>query len=311
LTLLLSADGQRLYAHAAQTGQSPGALHVLDTASGVEAATVDGLGPGQVFSVAGLYRERYGHAAQPLQVPADLRPTPVAGITLSASPSAVLAGDALGVEVRFVDPGTGRALAPDQSDVQFAPPARVSAVVSQGADPDRGLILELQPVEYGVYRGSAAAPSPTSWSQGTFTLQAIAEWPDGLRRRTLLQDAVVVQPAFAGSDGRRYLLRVSSEPTQPVVDQPARVAIEVVDADTGAALPDGVSLLGDLPGFVDATFYADRGGGVMVRRLGSVGPGAYAGSVGLFSPGPWRVLVSLGPPVSDTLAVGTLVATPR
>jgi hypothetical protein len=310
-TLLLSADGQRLYAHDAQTGRSPGALHVLDTASGVEAATVDGLGTGQVFSVAGLYRERYGHAARPLQVAADLKPTPVAGITVSASPSAALAGDALGVEVRFVDPGTGRTLVPDQSDVPFAPPARVFAVVSQGADPDRGLTLELALVEYAVYRGSLAAPAPTNWSHGTFTLQAIAEWPDGLRRRTLLQDAVVVQPAFAGSDGRRYLLRVSSEPTQPVVDQPARVAIEVVDAETGAALPDGVTLFGGLPPFVDATLYADRSGGVMVRRLQPVGPGAYAGRVSLFSPGPWRVLVSFGPPVSETFAVGTLAVTTR
>lgn len=310
-TLLLSADGQRLYAHDTQTGLSPGALHVLDTSSGVEAATVDGLANGQVFSVAGLYRDQYGQVARPPGLPATLSSTPVAGMAVSASPSAVLAGDQLGVEVRFVDPGTGRTLAPDQSDVQFAPPARVFAVVSQGADPDQGLTLELEPVEYGVYRSSAAAPAPTNWSQGSFTLQVVAEWPDGLRRRALLQDAVLVRPAFAGSDGRRYLLRIASEPMQPVMDQPAQVVIDVVDAKTGLALPDGVNLFGGLPPFMDATFYADGSGGVMVRRLESVRPGAYAGAVSLFSSGRWRVLVSLGPPVSATFALGRLAVAER
>ncbi|MDQ6674244.1 MAG: lactonase family protein, partial [Chloroflexota bacterium] len=305
-TLQLSPDGRRLYALDAQTGQSSGVLHVLDTSSGVQLATMDGPGNGQMFSVAGLFRERYGHVARPLEVPAALNPAPVAGIVLSASPVTVLAGDPLGIEVRFVDPITGRTLTPDQSDVLFAPPARVFAVISQAADPNQGLTVELDPVEYGVYRGNASAPSPTNWSRGSFTLQSVAEWPDGLRRRTLIQDALVVQPAFAGSDGRRYALRVTSEPTQPALDQPAQVAIDVVDAETRAALPDGVSVFGGLPAFVDATFYADRTGGVTIRRLDSVRPGAYAGSVNFFSPGPWRVLVSLGPPVSDTFAAGTL-----
>ncbi len=310
-TLLLSTDGQRLYAYAAQTGQSPGALHVLDTSSGAEVTTVDGPGNGQVFSVADLYRERYGRGARGLDTPADISPAAVAGISMGASPGVVLAGDPLAVEVRFVDPGTGRTLAPGQSDVQFAPPARVFVVVSQGADPDRGLTFELDPVEYGVYRGSAPAPTSTNWSQGNLTLLAVAEWPKGLQRRTLVNNAVVVQPVFAGSDGRRYLLRVASQPAHPVLDQPAQVTIDLVDAETRAALPDGITLVGGLPPFVDATFYADRSGGVTVRRLNAVRDGAYSGSVTLFSAGPWRVLVSLGPPISDTFALGTLaVATP-
>jgi len=76
-------------------------------------------------------------------------------------------------------------------------------------------------------------------------------------------------------------------------------------------LPDGITLFGGLLPFVDATFYADRSGGGTVRRLESVSHGAYAGTVSLFSAGPWRVLVSLGPPVSDTFAVGTLAVTTR
>jgi hypothetical protein len=110
------------------------------------------LGNGQMFSVAGLFRERYGHVARPLEVPAARNPAPVAGIVVSASPATVLAGDPLGVEVRFVDPATGRTLTPDQPDVLFAPPARVFAVISQTADPNQGLTIELDPVDYGAYR---------------------------------------------------------------------------------------------------------------------------------------------------------------
>jgi hypothetical protein len=49
------------------------------------------------------------------------------------SPATVLAGDPLGVVVRFVDPGTGRTLMPDQWNVLFTPPARVFALMSQAA----------------------------------------------------------------------------------------------------------------------------------------------------------------------------------
>jgi hypothetical protein len=304
--LLLSPDGRRLYALDAQTGQSPAALHMLDTASGKPTATIDGPTNGQLFSIAGLFRERYGHLAHAFETPVDLNPAPVAGIAVSASPATALAGDPLSVEVRFVDPGTGRTLMPDQSNVLFTRPARVFALISHAADPNDGLTVELDPVEYGLYRGTISAPSPTNWSRASFTLQSVAEWPDGLRRRTLVQDAVVVQPAFTGSDGLRYVLRVVSEPTQPAVDQPVQITVDVVDAETSAALPDDVTLFGGLPTFVDASFYADRSGGVTIRRLDSVRRGAYASSVSLFSPGTWRVIVSLGPPVSDTFAVGTL-----
>jgi hypothetical protein len=72
--LQLSPDGRRLTARDAQ----PGALHVLDTSSGVQTATIDGLGSDQMFSVAGLFRERYGHLARPLDVPAAVDPARVA-----------------------------------------------------------------------------------------------------------------------------------------------------------------------------------------------------------------------------------------
>jgi hypothetical protein len=297
--LQLSPDGRRLYALDAQAGQSAGALQMVDTSSGMQTATVDGLGNGQLFSVAGLFREQYGHLARPPEVSVVTDPAPLAGIAARASPATVLAGDPLGVEVRFVDPGTGRTLKPDQSDVLFAPPAGVFAVISQTADPNVGLTVELDQVEYGSYRGTVSAPSPTNWSRGSFSVQSVAEWPDGLQRRTLVQDAVLVQPAVTGSDGRRYILRVTTEPAHPVVDQPVQV-------ETSAVVPNSVTLFGGPPPVVDATFYADRSGGAIVRRLDSVRHGEYVGSISLFSPGPWRVLVSLGPPVSDMFAVGTL-----
>ncbi len=92
-----------------------------------------------MFSIAGLFRERYGHLARPPEV----RPHSIRrrwrGIAVSASLGTVLSGDPLGVEVRFADPVTGRTLTPDQSDVLFALPARVFTVISKAADPKQGL----------------------------------------------------------------------------------------------------------------------------------------------------------------------------
>jgi hypothetical protein len=92
-TLQLSPDRHRLYALDAQTVQSPPSLHVLDTSSGVPMAMLDGPSNGQLFSVAGLFRERCGHLAEPLVTRGELHPVPVAGIAVTANPTTVLAGD--------------------------------------------------------------------------------------------------------------------------------------------------------------------------------------------------------------------------
>ena len=105
-----------------------------------------------------------------------------------------------------------------------------------------------------------------------------AEWADGLQRRVELQDAVFVQPSFTGTDGRTYVLQVSSDPSRPRVDEDTRLLAAFVDPDTGSPLPNTVSLVGGLPERMEAACYAQ---GVTIRVLSPVGHGAYVGTVRL------------------------------
>jgi hypothetical protein len=157
-----------------------------------------------------------------------------------------------------------------------------------------------------VYRGSVVVPVPKSWSQGTFSVQVTAEWPDGSRRATPAQDAFTVQPALPGTDGRRYILRVTTVPEQPVAEQPAVVRIAFVDADSGAPFPDGISLAGGPPALVEGSFYSSSG--FTRPSYTPIGGGVYEGQVRLFAPGTWRVMVTLSSPVDSTYTIGTVEA---
>ena len=118
-----------------------------------------------------------------------------------------------------------------------------------------------------------------------------------------------MQPALAGIDGRRYILRVTSQPDPAVADQPATVRIAIVDAETGAPLTDETRLAGGAPAMVEASFYG--GGGFTKPPFTPMGGGIYEGQVRLFSPGLWRVIATLGAPINGTYTIGTIEAASR
>jgi dipeptidyl aminopeptidase/acylaminoacyl peptidase len=308
-TVLLSADGRSLYVQDPPGGGAgSGALRVVDTATGGEVSRTDPLGNGQVSTVAELYRDRYGRSPRATDAARAAGTTfvPVAPMVVDVSPRQGVAGDAVTLEARFVD-AAGRTVEPGQADVRFEPPAHVVAILSRGADPNDRQTVPLDPASYAIYQGSAILSAPDSWSPGSLSVQVIAEWPDGLRRRAFVRDAVVVQPAFVGSDRRRYVLRVTSEPDPPVAEQPALVRIAFVDAETGAPAADGPQPVADLPALKDATFFGD--GGFTRQQLAEVGQGVYEGEVRLWSAGTWRVMATLGAPVDRTYTIGVLYTT--
>jgi hypothetical protein len=101
---------------------------------------------------------------------------------------------------------------------------------------------------------------------------------------------LTVQPAFKGMDNHRYILKLSADPAQPVVNQEATLRATFVDADTGAPLPENVSLVDGLPAELEADLFAPAG--VSGRTLKSVGHGVYQGPVKLFSAQTWTVRIS-------------------
>jgi hypothetical protein len=286
----LGDDGRRLYVQ--PLSWAPGAvpeLRILDAATGAELDRVD-LIPGRLVSLAQRYRETYGRSpdTRPGAAP---RVLPMAAMAVAANPGTIVGGDAAAVELRFVAPGTDRPVGPGQPDVRYDPPARAwAALVQRHGTGDDDRTVGLAPAGHGVYRGTVALPSPTSWGDGSWSVRAVAEWPDGVRRRATLEDAVVVQRAFAGTDGRRYILEVATNPAPPVVDRPAAVRLAFVDAETRAPLPAGVSIAEDLPRDAEVAFF---GAGVNSEDLRRAGHGVYEGEVQLWAPGPWRVWAAL------------------
>jgi hypothetical protein len=308
-TLLLSADGRYLYAQQAPWGQGAdvGVVRVLDTMTGAPVFASESLPAARLVSLAELYRTAYGKSPAAVPAGVGLPIQPIASMEVAVGPNTVVGGDAVAVELRFADPASGRTVEARQAGVRYEPPARVTATLLQRHARGEDRTVALDPAGYGVYHGTVVLPSPASWSDGSWSARVIAEWPDGLRRRAALEDAVVVQPSFAGTDGRRYILQVTTDPTRPVVDQLAAVRAAFVDADTRAPLPAGVTLADAMPDAVEAAFFGD---GVTTEDLRPAGHGVYEGNVRVWSSGAWRVWASLhraGVP-SVSLAVGSLRA---
>jgi hypothetical protein len=161
----------------------------------------------------------------------------------------------------------------------------------------------LENAGYGVYRAVATPRRAGNWSLGV-----TAEWPDGARRRAQQANALIVQAAFDASDGRRYVVRVATDPAQPAVRQPATVRAAFVDFATGAPLPDGATPPVGLPPKIEVAFFAQAG--VTSVSLASVGHGVYEGQATLWSIETWTVRLSVtGPDGEDvTFEAGAVQA---
>lgn len=287
LALSLSGDGRALTVETWNIGQFSDAQHglqTLDTTSGATLFTTTLPNQGTATSLADLYRETYGRSPRAGGVsPTDAAFVPVAMPVPTISPANVLAGDRVTFELRFADPATGDTVAPGERGVRYDPPAGVTATLCRA---DTCLpALALDPAGYGVYRGSAVVRD-----LGVWTVRFTARGADGAARTVTATAALTVQPAFRGTDGRRYKLAITTDPTPPVAGQWATVTAAFVDAATGAPLPAGVALADGLPAELEVDFFAPAG--VTSSSLKPTGHGAYTGQVNLPAAGTWTVRVT-------------------
>lgn len=300
-TMFLSADGSQLTVQELpwSSRSSAGVVHILSTASGIEASSSPPLQQVELRSVPALFTEQYGHAPTVIAT-APLAP-PNSVLLASLSSTRTIANAPIALEVRFVDPATGALPA------SFDAPAQVNAHVFNGRTMDHA--FELQASSPGVYRGTFSLPQPRSGSNNAWSVQAVAEWPDGLRRRVELRDAVFVRPSFAGSDGRMYVLDVTTVPDQPRVNEDAEVRATFVESLSGTPLPANVSLVDGLPERLELGFF---GTGSSTRWFERVEHGVFGGQVRLWTSGEWRVWTAL-PRASggtDTLLIGSFSVQP-
>jgi hypothetical protein len=218
----------------------------------------------------------------------------VARLDVALDRTSILAGDRVTVDARFVDPRDGKPLTPDQAGVRFNPPRRVTATFYHGQLDADAVVVELQPVGFGHYRGSVSLAGPQVWS-----LQVDATRDNGPGSRVSLASAVVAQAAFAASDGHRYLLQLTSEPASPVAGQPVTLRLAFVDATSRQPLPEGVNLSEELPDSIDVALFLGNGDLSQAREMHActlrpdgAGRGVYTGGLTLDQPGGWSAQIS-------------------
>lgn len=289
--IYLSQDGRYLYAPRWRTNSSQIELGVLDTATGVEVFTVP-IGTPDVTTLAEIYRRTFGRAPAsgtlPSSAPADARP--IAALTASADPASVFVGHPTTIEARFVDPVTGGLLRQGQGGVRYDPPDRVIAALAYRGS-DNPVTVELEPAGYARYRGQVALAKAGPW-----TLTVVAERDDSFDSRAYRTAAVTVLPTFDGTDGRAYVLRITTDPEQPVAHQRTLFRLAFVDAETGKPLPAEVTIADGSPSGVFTplvSFYLGVDGGATTGRFEPVGHGVYEGHVTFWEAGTWWVEVSM------------------
>lgn len=286
--IFLSQDGRYLYAPRWRTNSSQIELGVLDTATGVGVFTMPIQTP-DVTTLAELYRQTFGRAPASgtllRSAPADARP--IAALTASADPASVFAGHPTTIEARFVDPVTSRLLRQSQGDVRYDPPDRVVAALAYRGS-DNPVTVELEPAGYARYRGQIVLAKPGPW-----TLTVVAERDDSFNSRAYRAAAVTVLPTFDGTDGRAYLLRITTDPERPVAHQRVAFRLAFVDAEAGRPLPNEVTIVDGLPAGISATFYLGVDGGATTGRFEQVGHGIYEGEVQFWEAGTWSIEVGM------------------
>lgn len=290
--VILGGDGRYLYVQTTSWGgDGANEFRVVDTTSGQDDLAVDLPTGGTAWSLAELYRDTWGRA--PAIAGSGGRSTakspageadPFAKLDVSVNAASVVAGDPVTVEARFLDPATGEVVRSGQDDVRFTLPDHVQATFSRGVTSEEGVTIVLTQAEEGVYRGAALLPAAGSWS-----LDVTVRTSGEPLRRAGIAAAVVVQPALTGSDGNRYVLRVTTDPATPAANVPFTVRAAFVDARTGAPLAKGSSLLNGEPARIDISLMPTNGSGVTTATLEPAGDGSYAGTAKVWQPGRWTI----------------------
>jgi hypothetical protein len=167
--------------------------------------------------------------------------------------------------------------------VRYSPPDHIRAILTRGSNIASAITVVLTNAGYGVYHGSALLTEPGVWD-----VSVISERVNEPNRRAVLTGGVTVQSAYMGTDGRRYILAVTTDPAEPRVEQQFTVSVSFRDAETGAALPEGVTVAGDMPEKMNASFFF---AGVTSATLSPVAHGVYSGTATLFASGSWTAQV--------------------
>jgi hypothetical protein len=91
-----------------------------------------------------------------------------------------------------------------------------------------------------------------------------------------------------GDDGRRYMLAVEVADPPAHAEHETLIRVSIVDAETGALLPEGVELAGGMPEEMASSATLEARAVTTASLLPTV-HGVYKGSFNFFSPGRWNI----------------------
>jgi DNA-directed RNA polymerase specialized sigma24 family protein len=246
-----------------------------------------------------LYRGQYGRSpAIDGEAPVDLDAFSTLPRVVASGQSNVVSDISSTVTVRIFDPVGGGLLREARDDVRFDPDSTVTAYLTSDGQP--GQLVVLSQTEPGIYRGSVSLPGDGNWS---INVSIIA--PDGTATVAAEAGTLIVSPTLTGSDGRRYQFRVSFDPGNPTVEEPATFRIRLADVESGALVPPDVHF--------NVEQYALFGGQIdtLPQRLsmslgnpvtlfgsrtvisGQVGHGVWEGTITFAESGVWTVSVRM------------------
>ena len=111
-------------------------------------------------------------------------------------------------------------------------------------------------------------------------------------------------PSWEATDGRHYVLRLETDPSEPRVEERVTVRAWLVDVQNGAPLPADVELVEPFPDELDATFRSVAVGATssILRRNAE---GVYEGLASFGAPGVWQATVDYVRPGEGRIPVGS------
>jgi len=143
---------------------------------------------------------------------------------------------------------------------------------------------------------------------GRWRATVVVTYPDGTRWSRSWPDVVQISPALQAIDGGRYIFDLAVEPGEPLAGIETLFRATLVDAVTGAPLPERVQLNAGMPELIEVALHKVDGAFTSVTLL-PVGHGVYAAGAVIQWPGRWQASMSfrvLGQP-AVTLSAGEVV----
>ena len=304
---LSSLDGRLIVLSELVSGNATNvrSLSVIDPVTGAVLSTYEGAGlpewTGGFFSYAlhEYYRFIYGRAPAVDGVAYEdvAIESTLPRISVVASGETIPAGKSFELAVRALNPVDGQLLAEDAPEVRFAPDSTVIVRLIHAEGAGDAEILVTNQAEPGRFVGTSTLLETGYWNaEVTFT------GVDGDTWTYTAREVFQIVPSWEASDGKRYILSVSADADEVVVDETVTVTARFVDIDDGEPLPEDTEIRADFPDEIQVNF-ASEGQGTANATLELNEEGVYEGPETFWTDGEWQVTVTFRLANGDAVAV--------